>query len=86
MTLTDKEARVLKALAYNYFGEGSGTWCWAVNDSNAPSGVTGKALAAVVGSLEKKGLVRTDGGGREGTISTTDAGFAEMAARGWKEG
>lgn len=59
--LTDSEQKVLKSLANNNYGDqGDGVWSWAVNESLTPSGITGNALAGVVGSLVKKGLYRSE--------------------------
>lgn len=59
--LTANEVAVLKSLANNYYGDGQGgVWSWAVNDSDTPSGIEGKALSGVVGSLAKKGVVYSE--------------------------
>lgn len=59
--LTQNEVAVLKSLANNHYGDdGDGVWAWAVNDSRTPSGITGKALSGVVGSLCKKGLISSE--------------------------
>ena len=56
--LTNSEIAVLKSLANNYYGEqGDGVWSFAINESSTPSGLEGKALAGVVGSLCKKGMI-----------------------------
>jgi len=83
MRLTANEKAVLKAMAFNHYGEGSNTWSWAINESRAPSGLKGKALSGVVASLVKKGLFSVSGEGKESAIYTTEAGFAEMAKAGW---
>lgn len=59
--LTDNEKAVMKALANNHYGDkGDGVWSSAVNDSNQPSGIEGKALSGVVGSLCKKGYISSE--------------------------
>lgn len=83
MTLTPSELKVLKALAFNHYGDSEGTWAWAVNESLHPSGITGKALSGVVGSLAKKGLIKSEGSGSECAILTTAAGKEEMKKQGW---
>ena len=84
MKLTGLEMKVLKALAFNHYGEGGETWSWATNESTYPSGVTGKSLSGVLASLAKKGLVKPNGEGREGSIRTLEAGAVEMC-RHWPE-
>ena len=81
--LTVNEMKVLKSLAYNDYGEGHATWSWAVNESKHPSGIKGKALSGVVASLVKKGLLKAEGEGEDSSISTTEAGIAEMKKNGW---
>lgn len=68
VTLTENEFAVLQSLAFNNYGDwGSDVWSWAVNDSQKPSGLTGKTLSGVVSSLCTKGLYRTnDAGGKDG--------------------
>lgn len=57
-TLTENEHKVMKSLANNDYGDrGNGVWSWAVNESRTPSGLTGKTLSGVVGSLCKKGYI-----------------------------
>lgn len=59
--LTDNEKAVMRALANNHYGtDGDGVWSWAVNESATPSGIEGKALSGVVGSLVKKGLISSE--------------------------
>ena len=61
LQLTENETKVMKALANNHYGDnGDGVWSWAVNDSQTPSGITGTSLSGVVGSLCKKGLIRSE--------------------------
>lgn len=61
MELTSNEIAVMRSLANNFYGErGDGVWANAINDSVTPSGITGKALAGVVSSLCKKGLIVSD--------------------------
>lgn len=61
ITLTENEKAVMKSLANNHYGEaGDGVWSWAVNDSQTPSGISGASLSGVIGSLCKKGLIRSE--------------------------
>ena len=58
ITLTENEAAVMLSLKHNHYGdEGDGVWSWAINESQKPSGITGKTLSGVVGSLAKKGML-----------------------------
>ena len=68
--LTTGEYKVLRAIAFNDFGDGPGTDIWAdcINGSKYPSGIEGKALSGVVASLAKKGFIRSEGTGRDATI------------------
>ena len=69
ITLTESEFAVLQSLAFNYYGDGgSDVWSFAVNDSDKPSGLTGKILSGVVASICKKGLYKVaDAGGKDGS-------------------
>lgn len=83
MNITENEMKVLLALLNNHFANEPGEWIWAncINDSKKPSGLEGKNLSAVVGSLYKKKLAELDGtSGRDACIRLTDAGIA--AAQG----
>tara|TARA_R110002020_G_scaffold130222_2_gene291399 strand:- start:248 stop:562 length:315 start_codon:yes stop_codon:yes gene_type:complete len=70
MKLTESETKVLIALATNHYGgldDHDPTWSaccvgWrdSINDSSFPSGIEGKALSGVVGSLSKKGLLTSE--------------------------
>jgi hypothetical protein len=61
INLTVNEVAVLKSLANNCYGDnGDGVWSWAVNDSMTPSDLQGKTLSGVIGSLCKKGLIRSE--------------------------
>ena len=61
MELTTNEIAVMRSLANNHYGDqGDGVWAWAINDSQTPSGITGKSLSGVVGSLCKKGLIASE--------------------------
>ena len=68
--LTTNEYKVLRAIAFNDFGDGPGTDIWAdcINESRYPSGIEGKALSGVVASLAKKGFIRCEGKGRDAGI------------------
>jgi hypothetical protein len=94
-TLTAKEFAVLKAIMGSEFGEhinmehllnGETKCVWsndyAINDcSNDPSGITGKALAAVLASLNKKEFVHLQGEGEEATVTILMAGAKAMQAK-----
>jgi hypothetical protein len=84
--LTPNETLVLKSLYFNAYGEkGDGVWSWAVNDSHAPSGLTGKVLSGVVGSLCKKGIIRSEYYDKnEDVIWTTDVGKAILEELNFK--
>lgn len=84
---TANENAVLKAILRNYFTSINGgdpanyqeasDWVLSdcINDSDFPSGITSRALAGVCGSLATKGLVETNGSGREACIRLTVAGY-----------
>jgi hypothetical protein len=67
--VTDKQRAVLRAILHNTFHDASPladraevqVWVNLINDSEAPSGIEGKALAGVVSGLVQKQLVFTDG-------------------------
>jgi hypothetical protein len=84
MNVTSKELAVLNALRTNEFGDGEeGAWVWAncINCASKPSGLEGKALSAVVGSLYEKGLAEPDGNtGRDACIRLTEEGIKACAA------
>jgi DNA-binding MarR family transcriptional regulator len=84
INLTDNEIAVLRSLANNHYGdEGDGVWSFAINDSDTPSGITGPSLSGVIGSLCKKGLIRSEEYDRnEDVIWMNAAGKAEIAERG----
>lgn len=86
MNVTTSEMKVLRALMTNYFSTNGADaasyeeasadiWSDSINDAAEPSGLTGKALAGVCGSLASKGLVRTGGEGRDSYIALTLAGY-----------
>jgi hypothetical protein len=85
MKLTPRETKVLKAMAFNHYGEGTCTWSWAMNESRAPSGIKGKELSGVIASLAKKGLLSVEKGEtkKDDAIYTTEAGKAAMVKAGW---
>lgn len=59
--LTEKETAVITSLIYNAYGdEDGGVWSGSVNDSRKPSGIEGKELSGVIGSLCKKGLLSSE--------------------------
>lgn len=76
MNVTTNEMKVLRALITNFYSssEGEPTWSDVINDASEPSGLKGKALAGVCGSLAAKGLVTTGGEGRDSYIALTAAG------------
>lgn len=58
MILTENEHAVMRSLANNHYGDrGDGVWSNSINDSSTPSGLSGKTLSGVIGSLCKKGLI-----------------------------
>ena len=80
--LTANEYEVLQSLAFNNYGDGgSDVWSWAVNESQKPSTISGKALSGVVGSICKKGLYKTgDNGDKHGEyLYRTDLGDKVVA-------
>lgn len=82
--VTNNEYKVLRSLLTNDFGDrGDGpTYAWAINDSDEPSGITGKSLSGVVASLSKKGLVKCEQWGDDGTVQITEAGITLARAGG----
>lgn len=81
MAITDNERKVLAAIKHNYFAAGNfgddAPWIWSdcINDSDKPSGIEGKTLSGICGSLATKGLVETDGHKRDACIRLTKAGI-----------
>ena len=87
--ITSNEAAVLRAIATNCFNvlnygiptcyEEANNEIWAdlINDAEFPSGIEGKALSGVCGSLSKKGLIQSFAGfeAGESTIMMTREGF-----------
>ena len=87
--ITPNEAAVLRAIATNCFNVlnyGAPTcyeeanqeiWTDLINDAEYPSGITGKTLSGVCGSLAKKGLIQSFTGfeAGEATIMMTREGF-----------
>jgi len=84
LTLTENEKAVMKSLANNHYGtDGDGVWSWAVNDSDTPSGITGPSLSGVIGSLCKKGLIRSEEYEKnEDVIWMNDSGKEYIASEG----
>jgi hypothetical protein len=78
--LTTNEAAVMLSLKHNHYGtDGDGVWAWAINDSQKPSGITGKELSGVVGSLAKKGYLTSEEYDRgQNVIYMTELGAAYM--------
>lgn len=83
MTTTYSEKKVLRALLTNYFGDGVPSaliWADSINDAKEPSGIEGKALAAVCSNLVQKGLVVGQDRGRDAVIRLTPAGVEAARA------
>jgi hypothetical protein len=90
MTITASEAAVLRAIATNCFNAmnygvpscyeeaNHDIWTNCLNDAKYPSGIEGKALSGVCGSLSKKDMIDSDGYGREATMRMTESGFDAM--------
>lgn len=88
--ITENEAKVLRAIATNCFNvlnygipssyEDASNWVWTdcLNDAKFPSGIEGKSLSGVCGSLSKKGLIESDDCPGEESILLTEAGFDAM--------
>lgn len=83
--MTNNEFKVLRAIATNCFAptnyaspesfdETAPVWSDSINDAGEPSGIEGKALSGVCGSLAAKGFVNTG----EDDIALTQAGFDAM--------
>ena len=101
MIITTNEAAVLRSIATNYYNSLNGgapsnyaeannpVWSELINDASIPSGITGKSLSGVCGSLAQKGFIGSDGEctwltetGWNALIAhygTTEAAFAEAA-------
>jgi hypothetical protein len=90
MTLTALEVQALVGVINSEFRDGNHpvnhpVWNWSANPFESK-----RTFPAVVASLNKKGLLKTDGlGGKKGCIALTQAGFdalktaapAELASR-----
>jgi len=85
--ITQNEAAVLRAIAtncYNVMNYGNPScyeeanqeiWTNLINDAEYPSGIEGKSLSGVCGSLARKGLILSFEGGKDSTIMMTEEGF-----------
>lgn len=60
--LTENEATALESLRRNREGRQDTGWCTVYLDNAKPAAWTGNQWAAVLGSLERKGLYRVDDG------------------------
>lgn len=76
--ITRNEHKVLRAILTNDFQAG-GTWANCINDASEPSGIEGKALAGVVSSLAKKGLLICGGRGSDATVQFASEETREFA-------
>lgn len=88
--ITANEAAVLRSIAtncYNVLNYGvpscyeeanNEIWTDLINDAEYPSGIEGKALSGVCGSLARKGLILSFDGGRDSTIMMTKEGYDAM--------
>lgn len=88
MTATANEAAVMRSIATNSYNDmnygspscykeaGSDIWKELINDAGMPSGIEGKALSGICGSLATKGFTRSD----SECIRLTEAGWDAMIA------
>ena len=74
--LTYLERLALLNLRDNDFG--NGVWADSVNDSRHPS-IPEKSIPGVISSLNKKGMVRSQGRGRDAFIDVLQAGLDAVA-------
>jgi hypothetical protein len=90
MTITSSEAAVLRAIATNCFNAmnydvpscyeeaNADIWTNCLNDAKYPSGIEGKALSGVCGSLTKKDMIVSYDSGRDSTMCMTESGYNAM--------
>ena len=82
MKLTDKERRVWRAICTNDYWNGrigdGAIWANGINDAAEPSGITGRALSALVKSLVAEGLIESQGRGRDAVIMITERGMRQL--------
>lgn len=90
--VTEKQYKVLRAILTNYYtplnGDigtaeqhvGGGVWSRLINDAREPSGMEGRTLSGVCGTLVQAGYATTNGTGKEQTIALTQAGYEAATA------
>lgn len=95
MQITTSEHSVLRALLTNDFTAFNGgiparygmaldwaVWTADINSAAEPSTVEGRALSGVVSSLVQKGLVSSEGGGKNACTRLTEEGFKVAVEKG----
>jgi hypothetical protein len=72
MNATENEAKVLRAIATNFYNECNGgtpatfeqaanpVWLELINDAGMPSGIDGRSLSGVCSNLAQKGFANSD--------------------------
>ncbi len=89
VAITDNEKRVLRAILTNCFHDGTQgedkitnpVWSNCINDADEPSGLEGKSLSGVCGSLAQKGMIGTN----DECIWLTKAGYDAATAQSHQE-
>ena len=72
--VTQKESSIINAIATNEFSNEPGDAVWA-NCIDETSLVSRAAMGGVIGSLNTKGLVKSQGAGNDATVKLTEEGI-----------
>lgn len=94
MNITPNEHAVLRSLLTNYYTSENGAipdsydacsmmvWTHSIADANEPYRGLPRSLPGIVSSLVKKGLVKSEGGGKDDCTWLTETGFNEAIRLG----
>jgi hypothetical protein len=94
MNITQNEHAVLRSLLTNYYTSHNGgipdtyeagdfaVWTHSIADAHEPYRGTPRSLPGIVSSLVKKGLVKSEGGGKDDCTYLTEAGYNEAIRLG----
>lgn len=87
MLVTTKELAVLDAIVHSHYGDmehpvSQQVWNWAVTEdqTSKPSGLSPHAIAGVLSSLQKKGLVDIEDYDEDGTVAITQEEYDILVA------
>ncbi len=85
VSITDKEFAVLGAVINSQYHDGNhpvGNHVWTAElaDEDEVAGMTRHQVAGTLATLQTKGLVYTQGSGRDGTTCVTEDGYVTYTA------